>query len=123
MHNIQKQRGKKGEQLVIQKLISNGFTIHAHNYTKPFGEIDIIAQKEDTLAFIEVKYRRNPLFDMAELISPSKQKKIVRTAQQYCAEKNIIDLVCRFDVALVTEDHESITHIDIIENAFTESSL
>lgn len=119
---LHKQRGIAGEMVVINHLIANGFIIRAHNYMQRCGEIDIIAQKGDLLSFIEVKMRTNPLFDMSSLIPYSKQKKIITTAKLYCAQQNIIDLVCRFDVALVRKDHENKDAITIIENAFTESA-
>jgi putative endonuclease len=114
------QLGSTGEQLVVNELGKKGFTIHAQNYRKFVGEVDIIAQKGTLLIFVEVKARRNPLFDMAELISYTKQKKIIATAKYYCIEKNITNVTCRFDVALVSHENKGTT-ITIIENAFTES--
>ena len=67
--------GKKGEDIVAKKLKSEGFSILHRNYRKRFGEIDIIAVKKDLLIFVEVKMRKNPLFDLSYLIVPSKQKK------------------------------------------------
>ena len=52
-YNIQK--GKEGELLVTQHLQKQGYKIIAQNYRKPFGEVDVIAQKDDTIAFVEVK--------------------------------------------------------------------
>lgn len=117
----QKKFGSHSEQLIMQELTQRGFVIRAHNYTTFSGEIDIIAQKGDTVAFIEVKARRNPLFDMTELISYTKQKRIIATAKLYCAEYTLINITCRFDVAFVSHVNNNTT-ITIIENAFTESS-
>ncbi len=47
--------GKLGERLAEKHLISKGFSVIGRNYRKFFGEIDIIAKKEDTIHFIEVK--------------------------------------------------------------------
>ncbi len=120
--HLSKKFGSQSEQLIIDTLIENGFTIQAQNYRKFSGEIDIIAQKKDILAFIEVKARQAPLFDMAELISYTKQKKIIALAKFYCAERNIVDMTCRFDVAFISYENKQ-RIISIIENAFTESSL
>ena len=114
-HN-KKTVGNEGEQLVVNQLEKQGFTIAARNYAKQYGEIDIIAQKDDLLAFIEVKNRYNPLFDMTELIPRSKQKKLIAVAKAFLARHHTQNVTCRFDVALVTGSDQ----IEYIENAFTE---
>ena len=50
--------GKKGEDMVTGFLMKNGHTILKRNYLCRFGEIDIIAKKEDILLFVEVKTRK-----------------------------------------------------------------
>jgi len=113
--NSKKSVGNYGEQLVAHQLERHGYTIQERNYTKQYGEIDIIASKNDVIAFVEVKNRFNPLFDMTELIPRSKQRKIAAVAKAYLANYHTTDVTCRFDVALVTESQE----ISYIENAFT----
>jgi len=93
--------GKKGEEIVAKKLASKGYTILHTNYTRKYGEIDVIAQKGTLLLFIEVKMRKNPLFELEYLITPSKQKKIIATAKAYIAQYNHYNKDCRFDVALI----------------------
>ena len=51
------QLGKKGEQLAVDFLIENGYDIVERNYRFNKAEVDIIAQKKDVLAIIEVKTR------------------------------------------------------------------
>lgn len=119
MNNTKRAIGNKGEQLVITQLEQEGFSIKRRNYTKQFGEIDIIAQKGDLLLFVEVKNRHNPLFDMTELISRSKQRKIIAVAKSFLASYNITQVTCRFDVALVTSSKK----IEYIENAFTQECI
>ena len=53
--NFRKKKGDHAEQLVCQHLLDNGFVIVARNYRKRYGEIDIIAKKNDLLVFVEVK--------------------------------------------------------------------
>jgi putative endonuclease len=115
--NYKIEKGKEGELLVAQYLQKNGYTIITQNYRKRFGEVDIIAQKKDTVAFVEVKWRHNPLVDPAELIGPSKQKKIVSVAKHFLATHNEEEVVCRFDVALIEDNNNSI-NLQYIENAF-----
>ena len=118
--NYKKQTGIQGEQLVVDRLLNEGYEIVARNYSKPYGEIDIIAQGEQELLFIEVKARHNPLFDPAELIPRSKQKRIVAVAKHFLAtHTGANEMICRFDVALVITEQGS-TNISYIANAFTE---
>ena len=116
--NYKIQKGKEGELLVAQHLQKNGYTIVTQNYRKRFGEVDVIAQKDDTIAFVEVKWRHDPLIDPAELISFPKQKKIISIAKHFLSQHNNEEIVCRFDVALIEENHNSI-NLQYIENAFT----
>ena len=109
--------GSKGETLVAQYLEQQGFRIVSTNYTSRFGEVDIIAERGEVLAFIEVKTRRVAYFPIASVVTPSKQKKIVKTAKCFIARNQINDRVCRFDVATVIWDQER-HEIDYIQNAF-----
>lgn len=115
--NYRIEKGKEGELLVSQYLKKQGYTIITQNYRKRFGEVDLIVQKDDTLAFVEVKWRHDPLIDPAELIGPSKQKKIVSIAKEFLSKHNDLDVVCRFDVALIEESNNSIK-LRYIPNAF-----
>lgn len=112
--------GKKGEDLVALYLQQQGYTICARNYTQRCGEIDIIAQKETVRAFVEVKLRQSHYFALSEVITPSKQRKIIAAARWYNSqERTQHDLIYRFDVALL-EHHGSDYDITYIPNAFTQ---
>lgn len=93
--------GNQAEEFVTKELIKQGFTIQERNYRKLYGEVDIIAQKKDLLAFVEVKLRSSNYIPMQEIISASKQHKIGLVAREYIAAHNVDNLVCRFDVALI----------------------
>ncbi len=54
--------GKKGEQLAVDFLLENEYDIISRNYRFEKAEIDIIAQKKDVLAIVEVKTRSNADF-------------------------------------------------------------
>jgi len=113
------QLGKTGEDLVVTLLEKRGFYVLHRNYRKRYGEIDLIASKEDLLLFIEVKMRKNPRFDLEYLITYSKQKKIVMVAKEYIARYNHDQKTCRFDVALIegTKENHKLTYIP---NAFED---
>jgi len=96
-----KRFGTEGEQLVAAELKKQGFVVEHKNYRKPYGEIDLIASKKDLLVFVEVKRRTRAPFALGQLITPSKQKKIILVAQEYIARYNHEEKYCRFDVALL----------------------
>lgn len=110
--------GKKGELLVGQHLIDQGFSIVAYNYRRFFGEIDIIGQKKDLLVFVEVKSRSKNFLDATEAVGLRKQHKIGLVAQEYISAHQITQSTCRFDVALVYNNDNHYT-LQYIENAFT----
>lgn len=55
MLNLKKDTGSLGEELASEFLKTKGFVILSRNYRKPWGEIDIIAEKDNQVRFIEVK--------------------------------------------------------------------
>lgn len=111
--------GDYGEKIVADYLIKRNFTILGTNFRIRGGEVDIIARSGNTVVFVEVKTRKNPLIDPAEVITRSKQKKIIYATQVYCAQKKLDNqnVMYRFDVALVSCSNTQ-HHIDYIENAF-----
>jgi putative endonuclease len=111
------QLGKKGETLVAQYLAQQGFSIKEINFSLRCGEIDIIAFKDKTLAFVEVKVRTTAYFHISEVVNYAKQKKIIQTARNYIAQHQCIDMNFRFDVALIEAQDQDFA-ITYIPNAF-----
>lgn len=91
--------GEIGESLAVRFLVKHNFTILDRNYTKKWGEIDIIAEKEDKIHFIEVKsVARETLDDVLEETSdyrpednmhPWKLERLSRTIQTYLLSAKI----------------------------------
>jgi putative endonuclease len=78
--------GDVAERLAAQHLVSKGYEIRETNHRTRFGEIDIIAEKADTLAFVEVRCRRgNSMGSAAESLSASKQQRLLNLAEAYGA--------------------------------------
>lgn len=109
--------GNQGENLVTQFLKKQKFKIIELNYRTKFGEIDIIAQKKDVLAFIEVKTRKNEYFPTSMVVNHSKQKKIINAAKHFILKNNIKDVVYRFDIATVIMQYDN-PEIKYLSDAF-----
>jgi len=87
--------GSIGEEVAANFLKSKGFIILDRNFRKPWGEIDIIAEKDGVIRFVEVKsVSRETLPDVTresedyrpeELVHEKKLRKIARTAELYMA--------------------------------------
>lgn len=112
--------GQQSEQIISDYLKSQKFIILEQNYKKFFGEIDIIAQKNDLIVFVEVKARKNSQISLHHLVSYSKQQKIIKVAQHFIAHSktSVHNKTLRFDVALlhVQDNQQQLTYIP---NAFT----
>jgi len=114
--------GKSGEDRVAAFLRKRGFSVIKRNYQCRFGEIDIIAETDEYIIFVEVKTRKqNSLVSAAEAVDARKQQKIMLTAQDYIS-KTFCQLQPRFDVAEVTvtenSDGSKKYSLNYIENAF-----
>lgn len=114
---MQNNLGKISEELVANLLQKDRFVILKQNYKRFFGEIDIIAKKDDIIVFVEVKARTNPKKSMYELVTPAKQQKIIKVAQEFIAHNNFENMTYRFDVALVKCQGNK-KEISYISNAF-----
>ncbi len=114
MSSLSKNIGYKGEQIAVDYLSQNGYIILNRNYHSKFGEIDIIASKDEYIIFIEVKTRNVNAWDSPKsAVSKSKQIKIIKTAMTYLAEHNV-DSYVRFDVIEIINigNISTINHID-----------
>jgi len=117
-HRNARDFGLRGEELVAQHLRTDGFSIVARNYRRQYGEIDIVASKDDLLLFVEVKARVASPFGMDHLVSPAKQRKLGMVAREFIVQHNVINKVCRFDVALL-ECRDNTLSLNYIDNAFS----
>ena len=109
--------GETGEKKVAAFLRKQGFLIVKRNYACKYGEIDIIAQNEEYILFVEVKTRKQgSLISGAQAVDAFKQQRIRLTAQDYIL-KTGCELQPRFDVAEVTIVDE-VYKLRYIENAF-----
>lgn len=109
--------GLKGEEAAKRYLRKKGFKILDANYQCRFGEIDIIAQKKDTVVFCEVKTRsKGMLAAPQESVDYFKQQKMIKTARLWLQAKAVGDCPMRFDVLAITVSLGK-AEIEHIENA------
>lgn len=113
-------KGDIGERYITKHLKRNGYKILCKNMRNSCSEIDIIACKDDVIAFVEVKTRTaGQKIPAVYAVDNKKQKKIMSAAFKYLAD-NKIEKQPRFDVAEVYLDKSThkVESINYIENAF-----
>lgn len=109
--------GETGEKLSAKYLKKQKYKILDMNYHGPEGEIDVIAQKGDIVAFVEVKTRNeNAIAAPREAVTFLKQDKIKKTAARYLINTK---LQPRFDIIeVILDENKKLVNIEHIENAF-----
>lgn len=120
-HTQRRKAGNIGEDAVCGFLVRHGYEIIKRNFTVRGGEIDIIAEKADIIAFVEVKTRTiGSMTSAEEAVDLRKQRLIIRTAQAYL--QNVAQpLQCRFDVATVETEGGKVKKLRYYVNAFDAS--
>jgi len=92
------ERGRRGERQAADFLREHGYQIIETNYRWQGGEIDLIARDGNYLVFVEVKARASEAFGAPEeAITPTKRRRLIRTAKKYLLE-HPTPLDVRFDV-------------------------
>lgn len=108
--------GSKAEQFAAEYLVQKGYGIIHRNWHFCHKEIDIVAEKDNTLIIVEVKSRPSRDIRAEDLLSNQKLKYIVDAAEAYI-EHFRIEMEVQFDIIIVTFDEERM-YIEHIENAF-----
>lgn len=120
--------GDIGEGVACTYLTQRGYEVIERNYLKPWGEIDIVAQKANKLYFVEVKSVSHEMgqgtgsrvtgYRPEENVHPAKLKRLHRAIQTYLLDHKVPeDKEWQLDVACVYLDfatHKA--HVDILEN-------
>ncbi len=118
--------GRLGEDIACGFLKNRRFRIIERNYRKKWGEIDIIAKKDNVLHFIEVKtsecnsFKENRLniFSPEERVNKQKLMRLERTIKTYLIHRNVDDgQIYTFDIAVVFLNlKEKKAHVDVIND-------
>jgi len=112
-HNL----GKRGEEIALKHLTDNGYRIIARNWSTGKKEIDIIAEDDHHIVFVEVKTRM-PDFQLhpRDAVSVPKQRNIIYAADTWI-QRNMPSKEARFDIISVITDGRR-SEIEHIEHAF-----
>ncbi len=105
-------KGITGEKTARKYLKKQGLKILDVNFRAKLGEIDIIAQEQDTLVFVEVKSAMNTAFgNPLDWIPLWKQRRIIRVSQLYMLTKGLHgETNVRYDVVGVDPDR-NVCHV------------
>jgi putative endonuclease len=109
--------GKQGEDLATAYLVKKGYLIISRNYRYLKAEIDIIAQKDNTIAIIEVKSRSSAYFEnIAETVSKKKIGLLLSATDKFI-NTNELDRDVRFDIITILKKNNKFI-IEHFEDAF-----
>ena len=106
--------GAEYEQLASDYLAAHEYTVVERNLTTPYGEIDIIAQKDKTLHFVEVKSGTG--FEPVYNLSKDKLAKLTKTLNIYLSQNRIYLAYCLSAVILSKDSKEGVFSVNWIEN-------
>lgn len=110
--------GKLGEEMAVEYLQKEGYTILETNWTFEKAEIDIIAQKENTLAVVEVKTRSSLEFGLPQdFVKPKKIQLLVKAVNAFVIEKDL-DIEVRFDIIAINKEGKSFVIEHLIDAFF-----
>lgn len=114
-------RGQEAEHQACTFLEAQGLNILERNYRCRQGEIDIIATSQDTVIFVEVRFRKNAQFGSgAESVTRSKQQKLLMAARSYLVRRLKREPPCRFDVLEASSRGDGSLQFNWLQNAFQE---
>ena len=109
-----REKGIKGEETALRFLKKEGYRIITQNYRSRFGEIDIIAEEDGCLVFIEVKSRSNKAFGGPfDSINSTKKRHMIQSAISYMKTNECFGRKIRFDVVGIESGS-----VKIIKHAF-----
>ena len=95
--------GAWGEAAARDYLVSHGYHVRASNWRCSEGEIDLVAEMQGTLVFVEVKTRRGGGYGAPqEAVGPRKARHLVLASARYLEDQNLTNVDWRIDVIAIT---------------------
>jgi putative endonuclease len=111
--------GRFGEKMAATELSRRGYVIRDRNWRCPEGEMDIIAEHDGWLVFVEVRTRRgHRLGSPEESITHAKRTTLIRVAERYLAEMDWAEIDWRIDVVAIELTRAGrLARFEVYENA------
>jgi len=111
--------GELGERWARDYLEKRGYRIRETNFHCREGEIDIVAQHEDSLVFVEVRTKTGSAFGTPEeSVTTAKQEKLASVAMSYLQTHDGLPSEWRIDVvAIEVSPRGRVTRTELIQNA------
>jgi len=125
MSGERRRLGQFGERLAAAHLEAEGYRIVERNFRCREGEVDIIAENNGCLVFVEVRTRRgDAMGEAVDSLTPLKGARITAAAEAYCQGRPGLPLERRIDVIAVDLTLEGrVLRVDHIESAFAGDEL
>lgn len=100
--NTRQKQGKLAEELAAKHLEKHGLKLLTRNFRCPLGEIDLVAQDNKTIVFVEVRSRSTASYGSPqESVARTKQKRLTRLARWYLKQYDLEKQPARFDVIAI----------------------
>ena len=110
--------GDEGEERAVRFLEARGYRVLTRNFACRYGELDVVAEHEDTLCFVEVRMRSTAVWgDPSHTVSHAKQRRVVKAALHYLALQGSRGRMIRFDVVSIVGRGETAT-VEHLPGAF-----
>ncbi len=125
MSGDRRRLGQFGERIAAARLEAEGYRIVERNFRCREGEVDIIAESDGCLVFVEVRTRRgDAMGEAVDSLTPLKGARITAAAEAYCQGRPGLPLERRIDVIAVDLTLEGrVLRVDHIESAFAGDEL
>lgn len=119
---VRKELGDWGERLAADYLRRQGYAIRETKFRCPLGEIDIVAEKGEYLAFVEVRTKKGKAFGTPEeSVTTAKAGKLIDLAHTYLQTHDDLPPFWRIDVVAVElTPGGRILRLELIENAISD---
>ena len=103
--------------MAVDYLLKRGYYVLERNYRFDKAEVDIIAQKDNLLAIVEVKTRSTADFgNPQDFVKPKQIQRLVKAVNEYVMEHDL-DVEVRFDIIAIVKQNKSF-EIEHLEDAF-----
>jgi putative endonuclease len=97
-------QGQTAESSAARYLLERGYRLRERNFKTRLGEVDLIVERESTVAFVEVRYRRSIAWGSPEAtVGRLKRRKLALAALEYVQRHRLENRPLRFDVLSISQ--------------------